>query len=181
MINGHMRTPKIHVFFNLVDYLNRKNPTLNMVALPLDTSPLCSNAWLAGFIEADGSFQVRTSLTSKVKRLGISFELSQARVNHNGLSNLDYMSLLADFLKVSVNPIRENSKFPQFRVRTSTIVSNTILMNYLLEYPVLGSKYMDFKDWSTILGFFVAGTHWENVKTIVNLKVLMNDGRTTFN
>ena len=44
MINGNMRTPKILDLFSLVSYLNRKYPTLNIVALPLDASSLESNA-----------------------------------------------------------------------------------------------------------------------------------------
>ncbi|KAJ3113458.1 hypothetical protein HK100_001974 [Physocladia obscura] len=84
LINGYMRTPKIGDLVSLISYLNPKVDTLNVVGLPIDVSCLGSNAWLAGFIEADGSFQVRTSLTSKIKRLALSFELTQARVNHDG-------------------------------------------------------------------------------------------------
>lgn len=152
MINGLMRTPKILDLLSLISYLNTKNPTLKMVDLPLDQSDLGSNAWLAGFIDADGSFQVRTSLTSKVKRLGLSFELTQARSNHSpnslgaGESSLDYMTIIADFLNVKVNFIRDDRKYPELRVRTSTITSNTILRNYLLDYPLMGTKAMDFKD-----------------------------------
>lgn len=146
LINGYMRTPKMSDLFALIYHLNRKVPTLNIVALPMDISPLGSNAWLSGFIEADGSFQVRTSLTTKVKRLALSFELTQARVNHDGAPSLRILTSIADFLNVKVNFIRDDRKFPESRVRTSSIDSNTKLENYLLAYPLMGTKSMDFKD-----------------------------------
>ena len=101
---------------------------------------------------------MRTSLTSKQKRLGLSFELSQARDNHDGLSTLAFMTAIATFLNVKVNPIRGDRKHPQYRVRTSTIASNNILINYLNMYPLLGTKRMDFIDFCTIFSYFTAGT-----------------------
>lgn len=67
-INGKIRGYKIHQLNKLIDYLNDKSPDLNLPKMQLDTSPLQNNSWLAGFIEAEGSFQVRTSLTSKQPR-----------------------------------------------------------------------------------------------------------------
>lgn len=172
-LNGFLRTPKIRDFNKLARYLG-------IVPKGLDTSCISSNAWLAGFIEADGSFQVRTSLTSRYPRLALSFELTQAQNNHDGLPNLSFMTIIAQFLGVSVNPIRGDRKYPQYRIRTSTIASNLMLSQYLANYPLLGTKYLDFKDWSKILDFFVDGTQWENVDEIVKLKAGMNDGRTQF-
>lgn len=180
LTNGLFRTPKIMDFHNLMTYLNRKVPTLNMELMPLDTSLLTSNAWLAGFIEADGGFQVRTSLSSGRKRLGLSFELSQAQINHDGLSTLGFMTAIASFLNVKVNPIRLDRPHPQYRVRTSTLDSNTILANYLLMFPLQGTKRMDFNDWNTVLKYFANHTEWSHVDEIVRLKEGMNNGRTTF-
>jgi len=56
------------------------------------------------------------------------------------------MTIIAQFLGVSVNPIREDRKHPQYRIRTSTIASNVALVQYLSNYPLLGTKYLDFKD-----------------------------------
>lgn len=49
-----MRTPKIKGLYKLIDYLNNKG--YNIDKYSLDSSALNSNAWLAGFIEADGHF-----------------------------------------------------------------------------------------------------------------------------
>ena len=83
LINGKMRGPEYNQYIKLIEYINKKSPNLDLVALPADQSSLGSNSWLTGFIEADGSFQVRASLQSKIKkRLGLSFELSQSRITH---------------------------------------------------------------------------------------------------
>ena len=57
LINGKMRTPKIEALYRLIDWFNnRKNKNESLLKLGLDTSNLGSNAWLSGFIEADGNF-----------------------------------------------------------------------------------------------------------------------------
>lgn len=164
----------------LIDYLNNKTPDLNLEKFPLDTSPLQNNSWLAGFIEADGSFQVRTSLTSKQVRLGLSFELSAARTTKHGYSTLGVMELIASFLGVSVNLIREDRKYPQYRLRTSMVSTNKILQDYLEKFPLYGSKFLDYKDWAEILYYFETNTHWKNVEQISKIKSQMNQYRTVF-
>jgi hypothetical protein len=62
LINGKMRTPKVAALHRLITFLNL-NRDYNFPLLPVDTSPLESNAWFAGFAEADGSFYIRTTET----------------------------------------------------------------------------------------------------------------------
>ena len=62
IINGYIRTPKIYQLNKLSDYLNNKGYDINKY--PLDLTPLNSNAWLSGFIEAEGHFSVRVSTDS---------------------------------------------------------------------------------------------------------------------
>jgi hypothetical protein len=180
IINGKFRGHKIHQLNKLIDYLNDKSPDLKLAKMQLDTSPLQNNSWLAGFIEADGNFQVRTSLTSKQPRLGLSFELSQPRISRFGYSTLGEMEMIASFLGVSVNFIREDRKYPQYRVRTSSITTNQILRSYLDKYPLYGSKYLDYKDWCKILSYFEKDIHWQNVDEICKIKSQMNQYRTVF-
>ncbi len=181
LINGNIRTPKIHDLNELVKYINKKTSKNLFEIKPLDDSDLFSNAWLTGFIEADGSFQVRTSLKSKYIRLGVSFELTQARKNHDGFSSEKFISKIAKFLFVKLNNIRDISKHPQYRVRTSTLESNLKLKEYLLLYPLIGTKYLDFIDWSEILIYFKLKTEKQHVKEICNLKSQINNERTNFN
>lgn len=57
IINGLLRTPKIYKFQALVQWLNTEGHSNNPV-LPVDVSSLLHNAWLSGFLDADGSFDV---------------------------------------------------------------------------------------------------------------------------
>ena len=202
LINGKIRGPKYNQLILLIQYLNNKK-FLNIIPLGIDTTSLRVNSWLTGFIEADGSFQVRTSLTSKYPRIALSFELSQSQITrlppvHENLwapkavldsrgaggynfSMLSIITLIADFIKVKVNEVRLNSKYPQYRVRTSSLRTNLNLKIYLDKYPLKGTKYLDYKDWSSVLRFFEKGTHIENLEEIVKIKSGMNQKRTIYN
>jgi hypothetical protein len=109
---------------------------INIPKNSLNNSPLDSNAWLSGFIEADGQFSVRTSTTSKYPRVECKFELSQRQVDHNGRNNLDFLEIIANFLLSSVKAIRADKPQPQYRVRTTSLNGNLVLENYLNTFPL---------------------------------------------
>jgi len=52
LINGYLRTPKLHQFNNLINWINSHTGKSIMIN-SVDTSPILENAWLAGFIDAD--------------------------------------------------------------------------------------------------------------------------------
>ncbi|ESN98021.1 hypothetical protein HELRODRAFT_93092, partial [Helobdella robusta] len=119
LLNGNMRTPKIKALHKLIDCLNLKFKNLNMINKPLDTSPLDSNAWLSGFIEADGHFSVRTTVSPKYSKVECKFELTQGQKDHNSEDKLLLMNVLAEFLLTTVKSIREDKPKPEYRVRTT--------------------------------------------------------------
>lgn len=57
LINGYLRTPKIDQFNKLVSWINN-NSNNNFSINDPDTSSILKNAWLSGFIDADGSFSI---------------------------------------------------------------------------------------------------------------------------
>lgn len=191
IINGYMRTPKWCALSELIIWLNKHEISLQRAKpdpiklLPLSSSPLIADSWLSGFIEADGSFQVRTSaqssLNSKYPRLACSLEITQARTAKNGDDMFPILKNIADLFYVNVNPIREDRKNPQYRIRTSTIKNNTAVVQYLDNFPLYSSKRLDYQDWRKIFHFFLEETHRQNVNTIVKIKSQMNDRRTVFN
>lgn len=182
LINGNMRTPKINALNNLIDWLNIKFKGINIPKKSLNNSQLKSNAWLSGFIEADGHFSVRTTTTSKYPRVECKFELSQRQIDHNGKNNLDFFEIIAEFLLTSVKAIRVDKPQPQYRVRTTSLNGNLALENYLNVFPLFGSKYLDYKDWIKVLDYFKLGkfNHKTNIEEIISIKSGMNDARTVF-
>ena len=181
LINGNMRTPKSHALWNLIDWLNIKKD-LNILKKPLNTTPLDSDAWLSGFIEADGHFSVRTTTLSKYPRLECKFELSQRENDHNNRSNLKFLEMIANFLLSSVKSIRVLKPKPEYRVRTTSLNGNLVLENYLNTFPLFGSKYLDYKDWLKVLEYFKAGQfkHKTYIEEIILIKSNMNDSRTVY-
>lgn len=181
LLNGNMRTPKVESLYKLIDWLNNSKNT-NFLKKPLNDSPLTSNAWLSGFIEADGSFQVRTTLSGKYPRLECKLEITQRQTDHNGNSNLGFLEKIAEFLLTTVKSVRQDRPSPEYRLRTVNLRANLTLCSYLENYPLFGTKYLDAKDWMKVVSMFEKGEHKDKtgIEKIVKIKSLMNDRRTTF-
>lgn len=181
LINGKIRGPKYYQFKHLIEYLSQKSDTFHMKPGGYNTSPILSDSWLCGFIEADGYFGVRTSVNSKYPRISLSFELTQSRMTGYGFSIEGIMQHIASFLEINLEDIRSERKYPQYRLRTSSLRTNQNIRDYLLKYPLKGTKYLDFVDWCKVLWYFEQGTHKENTATIVEIKSQINQRRTVYN
>jgi hypothetical protein len=58
LINGKFRTPKVLTLHKLIQWY-KDTYSYNIPLLPIDTTPLENNAWLAGFSDGDCSLYVR--------------------------------------------------------------------------------------------------------------------------
>ena len=176
-----MKTPKIYSLYKLIDWFN-KDPSFNIEKLPINIEPFSNNAWLSGFIEADGHFSVRATMLSKYPKIECKFELSQRQKDHLGYSNYFFFKDIAEFLGCSLKNIRENTQNPLFRLRTLNLKSNLILIDYLNKYSLYGSKYLDFYNWNKIVSLFNPKFKYsqENIDYVLELKKEMNDKRTNF-
>jgi hypothetical protein len=100
LINGYMRSPKIGALYQLIDCLNRQDPTANLPKQPLDTSPVESNAWLAGFLDSDGCFAIRTTEKGQTtpRRVSCSCEIEQREIEPSlNSGNIFVMQHIATF------------------------------------------------------------------------------------
>jgi len=180
-----MRGPKYHLLLLLINYLSTKDNNFIMKPLPINKKPLSNDRWLSGFIEADGSFQVRCSI-SKTPRVSVNFEIFLPRrgvnqINHYGYSRFDIMENIARFLDTTVYNLRPKNKNLQYRVRTSSLKTNCNIRNYLLRYPLKGVKYLNFIDWCKVLHYFEKGDHKNNRSQIIKIKSQMNQYRKYYN
>lgn len=182
IINGYIRTPKIYKLNKLIDYLNNKGYDINKY--PLDLTPLNSNAWLSGFIDAVGHFSVRVSTDKKniLKRIACSLEISQSQklIDLDGNNNFNVLSLIGIYLLCQVKETKAKSKNPQHRIRTNSLDGNIVLKIYLLKYPLFTSKLLDSKDWMEVLNYFENKEHKNKYNEIIQIKSTMNDRRTGF-
>jgi len=183
LLNGNMRTPKINSLYKLIDfYPPPAGAGWISSGKPLNNKPLESNGWLSGFIEADGSFQVRSTLSGKYPKFECKLEISQRQTDHKGFSNQEFLNKIADLFDTEVKETRLNKSTPEYRVRTTNLQGNNKAKNYLIKYPLFGTKYLDSIDWMKVVDLFNNGEHKTELgkEKILNIKSNMNDKRTVF-
>ncbi|MGI9825482.1 LAGLIDADG family homing endonuclease, partial [Riemerella anatipestifer] len=73
-------------------------------------------------------------------------EVSQRQVDHKGFSNLEFLKKIAEFFNTQVKETRLNRSTPEYRVRTTSLQGNIQVKNYLIKYPLFGTKYLDSID-----------------------------------
>jgi hypothetical protein len=162
LIHGKFRTPKNKRFNQLIEILNTKY-SLNLPESSLDLSELSSNCWFTGFTEADGHFGVKyvefkpknNNKRSVSRSIGILFRLDQRAYDRTvSLSFTPIMEQIALFLncKLSTYKLKKtkemNSTIPEvFSVSVSSIEKLKPLRNNFNQFPLLGVKGKDFKDW----------------------------------
>jgi hypothetical protein len=180
LVNGKFRTPKIDQLYKLIDWMN-KNYSINLCKLPIDKSSLDNNSWLAGFIEGDGSFYIRYSS----KQISCKFSLEQRMIYPKTQENYNIiLDQICLFLNVKLHiRNRINKKNSYYIIKVENQNSIKILINYLNNFTLLSSKYLDFLDWKIAFKEILSKNHLtEKGRNIVYLaKNNMNDKRTYFN
>lgn len=178
IINGYMRTPKIEALHRTIQWLNEylsKNKDSKLFSTKkilsqikeikikgLDLSPINSNSWLAGFTDADGNFSInihkRKDKNSTRVQLFYRLEIRQTynRLDDNSeqVSFYAIMSKLAEYLSTNVlsrSRTIGDKQFFSFIVMSTSKPSLTKLTEYFNEYPLLSSKWLDYKSWLYIL------------------------------
>ena len=98
----------------------------------------------------------------------------QSRITHYSYNTFDFINKIAIFIGVNLNEIRLERKHPQYRVQTSSLKTNLTLGEYMSNYPLKSTKYLNYQDWARVLDYFEQGTHMENIDYIVVIKSQMN-------
>ncbi|BDC33821.1 hypothetical protein EMPS_mp08 (mitochondrion) [Entomortierella parvispora] len=178
LINGNMRTPKIHQLYSLIDWINSNHNT-NLNKLPLSTNLLNSDSWLAGFIDADGSFLIRHSTleTSKKERIACSFVIEQRLIDPK--SNEDYFSILNQISNLfSTKLLITNRNY--YRLNATSLNSIKLVITYLEQFNLRSSKYLDSLDWIEAAKIIIDDKHYtlEGKNRVDLLKNKMNRNRT---
>jgi hypothetical protein len=178
--------------YKAIDNLNKWR-NANLLKLPLDTSSLDSNAWLAGFIDTDGHFSIKLSgcygsdnLESR-GRVQCVFSLNQSELNRvTGESNVPFMTELAPFFYVNLNHKVANS--PLFKEPAKTIVffaqsdrKHYIITSYLTKFPLMSSKYLNYLSFFKGLNSLGKRLTEQEILEIRAIKNSMNNSRTEYN
>lgn len=187
LINGELRTPKIHQLHSLIDWLN-KNHNTNIDKLPLKESSLSDDSWLSGFIDSDGSFSVQhTKVENNAKKRKISCRLRIEQRMLDPVTGSSYFNVLtniAEFLNCKLLTRKQKSTGNEYyTLAASSKTSLEIIVNYFTRYPLFSSKYLDYKDWKEIVLLILENKHYteEGLIKTDSVRNSMNRQRTFFN
>lgn len=187
LINGHMRTPKIEALHRAISWINVKD-NCSIPLLGLDKSPLGSNAWLAGFTDADGNFSItiyeKTRSTEVQNFFRIEVKQNYSREgSEGGSSYFTIMSEISAFFTVNLYSRTRNTEskvFYAFQVSAHNSRSHVIVRNYFDNFPLLSSKYLAYKDWCLVLDLKKISVK-DNLEKIRFIKSQFNSKRVVFN
>lgn len=187
MLNGELRTPKIHQFHLLIDWLNQNHGS-NIHKLPIKSSSLINDSWLSGFVDADGSFSIQhtkkedEALNRKVScRLRVEQRMIYPKTNE---SYFKIMNEIAKCLSCNLLTRKQLSTSNEYYTLTaSSRNSLIIILNYFESFPLFSSKHLDYIDWCRAVKLILNNERYtdENLLLIDRLKGNMNRARTEFN
>ena len=187
LINGELRTPKIHQLHSLIDWLN-KNHSTQFVKLPLNKGSLENNSWFSGFVDSDGSFSVQyTNTDSGAKKRKISCRLRIEQRVLDPITSASYFDILNQIcLFLNCNLLTKTQKSTNntyYTLAASSKVSLSIIINYFNKFPLYTSKYLDYMDWEEVAHLIINNKHLtvEGIKTVEFVRSRMNTKRTEFN
>lgn len=174
LVHGKFRTPKNIRLNQLIKFINEKY-NINIPNSPLDESNILNNSWFTGFVEADGHFGVKivkalpkseNRKRSRSYSIKILFQLDQrAKDVPSNSSMFPVMELISKCLNCNLNLYESKSLNTKGRSKSILTVYTTspeklnILIKYFNKYPLLGTKYKDFKDWEKIYYMIVSKEH----------------------
>lgn len=185
-LNGNLKTPKIDKFYDLIDWVNN-NKNLSIEKLPIDYN-IKDNGWLAGFIEADGSFYIRCSepkLSSKRKkaRIAVRLNIYQRMLSSSGKSYELIFKEIANQFNGSLTIVTKKNNKQYYCLSFCSQKSTLKIKNYLDRYCLSSVKYLDYLNWVDALNIILNKNHLEStgINAIKYLKSCMNNSRSYFN
>jgi hypothetical protein len=185
-LNGCLRTPKIAKFNAMINWINQETGSFIPI-YNIDKSNLLLNAWLSGFIDADGSFDIRVSQTNGISiknRVAARLRLEQRKIDSNtGVSYLEIMTSIANALGVTLNNSIHNDNIEYFLISASSTKSRGIIVSYFTKFPLFSSKRLNYLDWLSCHNLIISKNHLtqEGREIALKLKLGMNNKRTYFN
>ena len=183
LINGKFRTPKIKYLYRAIDHINMIHNT-NIEKLPLDNSSIESNAWLAGFTDADGHFQISIEgiygLNNSLSRgrVKCTFSIKQRVIDKpTGDSCVPIMSKIAEFFQC--NLIYQPKNEMTFLAQADS--KHHLTKYYFDKYPLITSKHLDYLCFLQGLSYLGKRLTDQEITEIQTIKSSMNNNRTFYN
>ena len=186
LINGKLRTPKVAQFNKMVRWINTDSK-LDIPIYGADDSDILGNAWLSGFIDADGSFDIRLSLiTNGAAKNRVSARMRLEQRMTDPVTNepyFDVMNLIATALGVTLSTSLHNQGVKYYLIGATSAKARATIASYFAQFPLFSSKLLNYQDWLVCHNMIVAGQHTTDFgrSEAMRLKLGMNSKRTYYN
>ena len=140
----------------MIAFIKSQDPSIPFEVLPLDESPIGSNAWLSGFSDADSNFHLHISARKNGrKRVQISFriEVKQFYDRHLIKNSQNFSTFtpicntIAEFLNLGIYHRVREGKYYSIIICTTSVNTNAKVVDYFEKFPLFSSKYMNFLSW----------------------------------
>jgi LAGLIDADG endonuclease len=209
LVNGYMRTAKIEALKRTIDWINEYIANNQNSKLPstknilskinplevkaMDNSPIDINPWLSGFSDADANFSINIHKRSNKNltrvQLYYRLEIKQTypRLNNEGeqVSFFPIMSKVARYLGTNVlsrSRIIGEKQYYSFILMAHNQISHNKINEYFTQFPLLSSKYLDYKDWAYVLELQKSNQRTTSyLEEAINIRNDFNATRTTYN
>lgn len=145
-----MVTPKIEALPRLNTW-SIVNWSLNIPFSGINLTPLQNNARLSGLFSADGSFYLNWHYDKSRFPTNLQYyiRISQRKTNtshSNNLTNFIFMKKIANLVDINlrsyVRKIFHSNIEQVYLVRTAKILTNYIIISYLINFPLFTQKYI---------------------------------------
>lgn len=179
-MNGYLRTPKLFEFNKLIEWLNVSS-NLNIKLYSEDNSLLDSNGWLAGFVDAVGSFKVRYTEQiiefNKVKRKGrieVRIVIEQRKFHPKTKKPFEsIMRSISYFFTVKLKTSCHNIEKSYWLIEVTSLSKLKKFIQYLNKFPLITSKKNDYKDWLIVYDMISLNEHL-NIEGRIKIKLIKN-------
>lgn len=145
--------------------------TIPPVVIPDNLNP----NWVAGFMEAEGCFWVKSFINSKNKlQLVLGCQITQ-----HSIDSMLIKKFISFFNCGRLEATRELGPAAENFIVTKLLHINEIIIPFFEKYPILGVKSRDFDDWKRIAFLMTSKAHLteEGAKEILKIKSSMNASR----
>lgn len=159
----------------LLEFPNTKPEIRPDFTLDIPNKLFDMNYWIAGFVEGEGCFYIKTS-KSKTHKLGLSVGLNFIVVQN--IRDMNLMEEIKSTLGCGTITINESSAIIRYTVSKLSDIQN-IIIPFFDKYSLIGDKVKNFEDLKKVSDLMVNKSHLteEGLNKILSIKSYMNMNR----